>query len=54
MQLNAQLFRFKTTFFQQCFECIKVTHDGHRCGYGTIYNAERSDFRPNPRLGAKI
>ena len=47
-------FRWKTTSFTNVINARENTtrHRGH--GYETIYDAERSDFVPNPTLGAKI
>jgi len=47
-------FRWATIAFSNLVNAEEDTtrHQGH--GYETIYDAERSNFRPNPSLGAKI
>ncbi len=47
-------FRWATIAFSNLVNAEEdaTRHRGH--GYETIYDAERSDFRPNPTLGTKI
>lgn len=47
-------FRLKTTSFRNVINARENTTPDRGHGYETIYDAESSDFRPNPALGVKI